>query len=89
MSDQFQTMDELVAHFRNRSVEDEDFRARLLANPKDVLEDELDLTIPDGFEVHVHEDTGTSAHFVLPPSGAISDAEMGAVAGGSGWCSPV
>ena len=74
---------------RNRAVEDEDFRARLLADPKAVIEEELDLSIPDGFNVHIHEENATNVHMVLPPSAALAEQDMQAAAGGSGWCSPV
>ena len=88
MSDKFTSIDEFESYIRNKSVEDQEFRDRLLSNPKDVVEDELDITVPEGFNIHVFEDTSTSVHFVLPPSAALSDQEMSALAGG-GWCSPV
>ena len=88
MSDRFQSIDEFESYIRNKSVEDQEFRARLLSNPRDVVEDELDITVPEGFNINVYEDTSTSMHFVLPPSAALSDHEMSALAGGN-WCSPV
>ena len=45
---------------------------------------ETGTTIPDGFELVVHEDGATTAHLVLPPSGGLSEAEMESVAGGAG-----
>ena len=50
-----------------RAGEDREFRARLLANPKDALEQELGLTPAEGHEIHVHEETDTATHVVLPP----------------------
>ena len=43
---------------------------------------ELGATIPDGFDVMVHEDSGTTAHLVLPPSPELTEAELEKVAGG-------
>ena len=51
----------------SRAGEDGEFRARLLANPKDALEQELGVTLAEGHEIHVHEETDTATHVVLPP----------------------
>ena len=50
---------------------DTDFRARLIADPKAAISTELGTTIPDGFDLVVHEDSATTAHLVLPPSPAL------------------
>lgn len=90
MAQEFQTVDEFHDYVRNKAVENEEFRARLLADPKAVMEEELDLSIPDDFSIEVHEDNATTAHLVLPPSAALAEEDMRAVAGGKhGWCSPV
>ena len=41
------------------------------------------MTIPEGFDVAVHEDSGTTAHLVLPPSPALTEADLAMAAGGS------
>ena len=89
MAEQFQTVEEFHDYVRNKAVENEEFRARLLADPKAVMEEELDLSIPDDFSIEVHEDSATTAHLVLPPSAALAEEDMRTVAGGGGWCSPV
>ena len=90
MAAQFQTVEEFHDYVRSKAVENEEFRARLLADPKAVMEEELDLSIPDAFSIEVHEDSATTAHLVLPPSAALAEQDMRAVAGGkSDWCSPV
>ncbi len=88
MNKQFQTAEEFHGYLRNKAVEDEEFRARLLADPKAVIEDELDLSIPDDFNIQVHEDNATTAHVVIPPSAALAEEDMRAVAGGGAWCRP-
>ena len=80
-----QTTSELEAKIIARANEDGEFRSRLLADPVSVFRGEYGFNIPDGYTVEVHEETGTAAHLVLPPSGRISDAELAAVAGGSPW----
>lgn len=87
MAQTFQTFDDFYDYARNKAVEDEEFRSRLLADPKAVIEEELDLSIPDGLDIQVHEDTSTTSHFVIPPSAKLAEEDMRAVAGG--WCSPV
>ena len=68
-----------------RANGDPDFRARLLDDPKGVIEKELDVSLPKWLSVHVHEDSATSAHLVLPPDGALSDDDLREVTGGYSW----
>ena len=77
------TATELKSQLLTKAAEDGDFRTRLLADPKATISTELDTTIPEGFSVVVHEDSATTAHLVLPPSPALTEAELTAVAGGS------
>ena len=76
------TATELRTRILTRADEDGDFRARLIADPKAAISSEVGTTIPDGFNVVVHEDSATTAHLVLPPSPELTEAEMEAVAGG-------
>ncbi len=76
------TATELKAQLLTKAAEDGDFRARLLADPNATISSELGTTIPEGFKVAVHEDSGTTAHLVLPPSPALTEDEMAMIAGG-------
>ncbi len=76
------TATELRTRILSRADEDGDFRARLIADPKAAISSEVGTTIPDGFDVVVHEDSATTVHLVLPPSPELTEAEMEAVAGG-------
>ena len=75
-----------------RSMEDEDFRQRLLDDPKGTLEQELGTRLPDDVEVRVVEESADAIYLVLPSSasplggqgGELSDRELEAVAGGDG-----
>ena len=89
MAQSYRTYEEFYDHVRNKAVENEEFRSRLLADPRAVIEEELDLSIPDGLNIEVHEDTATTSHFVIPPSAKLAEEDMSAVAAGGGWCSPV
>ena len=59
----------------SRAEEDGDFRERLLARPRETIEKEFGVTLAEGHEVHVHEETYTATHVVLPPRGKFSAAE--------------
>ena len=76
------TAGELKTRILARASEDADFRARLVADPKAAISAELGRTIPEGFEVLVHEDGVSTAHLVLPPSPELSEAELETVTGG-------
>jgi Nitrile hydratase, alpha chain len=82
-----------------RSLEDEDFRQRLLDDPKAAVEQELETQLPEGAEVRVVEESADTIYLVLPSASAVgeggelSDEELEVVAGGAGsgsaiWSSP-
>jgi len=78
-----QTATEIEAQLRAKADEDETFRARLLQNPRDAIKDATGLTVPETFSVHVHEESATDFHLVLPPAGGrLSEQEMRGAAGG-------
>lgn len=76
------TSAEIQGQIIERAAEDADFRARLLDDANKVLKDELGVAVPDGLMVHVHEDTASNAHLVLPRSSQLSSEEMASVRGG-------
>ena len=58
-----------------RASEDDDFRERLLAKPKETIEREFGVTMDKDHQIHVHEETYTATHVVLPPRGKFTEAE--------------
>ena len=69
-----------------KAMKDPAFRAKLIADPKAVIEKELGRKLPDGVKVRVLEDSATAVHLVLPPAlvqGQLSDAELESAAGGA------
>ena len=76
------TATELRDRILSKAEADGEFRARLIADPKAAISSETGTTIPEGFDIVVHEDSSTTAHLVLPPSPKLTEAEMEAVAGG-------
>ena len=84
------THDELRAELVDKAVEDENFRAWLISEPKAAIADALGITVPDSISITVHEDSATSAHLVLPPTALLSETDLEAVAAGdpSGYGKP-
>ena len=79
------TESEVRAHLLEKAQADSEFRAALLADTRATVEKEIGFAMPPGFEMHVHEETATSAHMVLPPvAGRLGPEELQAVAGGHG-----
>ena len=76
------TATELKAQILGKAEEDSDFRAHLIADPRAAISTEVGTTIPEGFNVVVHEDSATTAHLVLPPSPKLSEAELEEATGG-------
>jgi hypothetical protein len=91
---------EMERRLIQRSMEDEDFRQRLLDDPKGTLEQEMGDRLPEDVEVRVVEETAESIYLVLPSAsplvgegGELSDEELQRVAGGytadaSNECAP-
>ena len=71
-----------------RSLEDEEFRQSLLADPKGTMEQELGSSLPESVEVRVVEESADIIYLVLPSAsplgqgGELSDQELESVAGG-------
>ena len=82
MSDIQATIDTILAQAQG----DEALAARLKDDPAAVLT-EHGIAVPEGITVHVHENTATDVHLILPGCATreLDDAELDAVAGGAGW----
>ena len=76
------TATEMKTKILSKAAEDGEFRTRLLTDPKATISAETGVTIPEGFNVAVHEDSATTAHLVLPPSPELTEVELEMVAGG-------
>ena len=86
---------EMERRMINRSMEDEEFRQRLLDDPKAAVEQELGSRLPEGIEVRVVEETADTVFLVIPSASPIgggaelSDQQLEAVAGGGSWQIPI
>ena len=80
---------EMERRLIEKSVEDDVFRQRLLADPKGAVEQELGTRLPEGVQVRAVEETQDTIYLVLPGAPragregeALSDQELESVAGG-------
>ena len=76
------TASEMKERILSKAAEDGAFRAHLIADPKAAIASEVGASIPDGFDVAVHEDSATTAHLVLPPSPRLTEDDLKTAVGG-------
>ena len=80
---------ELTAQIIKLAMDEPEFRAALLTDPRTALADQ-GFEFPDEVSLHIIEETPTNFYLILPPVPAISqgfilsDAELEKVAGGNG-----
>ena len=65
-----------------------EFRSQLVADPKATIEGLIGSELPEAISLQVHEDSATSFHLVLPPSGKLTEEELATVFAGD-WQSDV
>ena len=78
------TESEVRAYIMLKATEDEAFRARLLADPKGTVAAETGVEFPADYTLHIHEETATDAHMILPTTSQLSPEDLQAIAGGWG-----
>ena len=79
---------EMRAHIAMKAAEDDDFRTRLIADPRATVEEETGMRFPDGYRLHVHEESAADAHLVLPPKPELSREQLDRIAAGNGIIAP-
>jgi hypothetical protein len=80
---------EMERRLVEKSLQDDSFRQRLLADPRAAVEEELGTQLPEDVRVVAMEETVDTAYLVVPfrstesqEAGELSDSELEAVAGG-------
>ena len=77
------TAGQMRIHLLEKAAEDEEFRARLLADPHGAIKEELGVGIPEGLKIKVLEDSAHTTNIVLPPRARLKASELESVSGAS------
>ena len=72
-------------HLVSLAAEDESFRGPHLSDPKGAVKNALGIDAPGAITVHVHEETRTDIHLVVPSHDQLSGEELASLSGASGW----
>ena len=80
-----QSAEAMWKQLSDRAGEDADFRVELMADPKAVIGRELDVEVPDGIVVHIHENDMQNVHLTLPATPELDEAQLEHIAGGEAW----
>ena len=78
------TQAEMQSKLIAKAQAEPEFRSQLVADPKATIEGLIGLELPEAINLQVHEDSATSFHLVLPPSGQLTEDELATVFAG-GW----
>ena len=77
------TQAEMQGKIVARAQAEPEYRSQLVADPKAAIEGLIGLELPAAINIEVHEDSATSFHLVLPPSGKLTEDELAAVFAGN------
>ena len=81
-----QSKEQFLDKILKAAKESPEFRAKLVADPKAVIEAQLHFKFPESFEISVHENTANTLHILLPDVvEELSELELSAVSGGVCW----
>ena len=67
---------------QQRAVEDSEFRAELLADPKGIVNREYGVEIPDSIDIKVHDSDLNTIHLSLPPQEQLTEEQLRAISAG-------
>ena len=70
------TAAEMRKEVLRRAAEDPAVREALKTDPKEALGELIGVRLPDGLQVHVHEDSADTGHLVLPPPARLDAAAL-------------
>jgi hypothetical protein len=79
---------QMEAALIRRCSEEPEFRAKVLANPKSMLEEALGQKLPENVSIFIHEEDLHTLHFSVPPTREnlekeLTDEQLEQVAGGT------
>jgi hypothetical protein len=79
---------QMEAALIRKCSEEPEFRAKVLANPKGMLEEALGQKLPENISVFIHEEDLHTLHFAVPPTREalkkeLTDEQLEQIAGGT------
>jgi len=77
-----QSVEDMQRHLMDKASEDNEFRALLIGDPKETVQKEFGITVPDSLNIQVHVTDINNVHLVLPPSPKIDEQELQHISGG-------
>lgn len=78
------TRRDLEARIVARARADEEFRQRLMTDPRGAVVEETGISVPESVQIQVVEETPETAYLVIPMNRtAVSDAELELASGGN------
>ena len=80
------TAEEMRGILTEKAVTDVEFRRQLVADPKNVVNREFGITIPDNINVVVHESDLSTFHVALPPEQVLNEEQLEAISAGLCCC---
>jgi len=80
------TADEMRHHLTTKSIQDSDFRSRLISDPKSVMNEEFGIDVPDNIEIKVHQSDMSTVHLALPPEPSLDEEQLEAISAGLCCC---
>lgn len=83
-----QTAEEMQRQLLARANEDAEFRALLVASPKEAIRQEYGAEVPEFIDIQVHESDASVVHMVLPPKPnfELDEQRLEAIAAGLSCC---
>ena len=76
------TQKDLRDRLLSQAANDESFRNLLLSDPREAVKTALGIDAPDAINIHVHEETSTDVHLVVPSHDQLTDEELEALVSG-------
>ncbi len=62
------SISEMREHLIEKAGDSEEFRTRLISEPRAVVSEEFGISVPETFNLHVMEDDAENCYLVLPSS---------------------
>jgi len=76
------SLSEMREHLIGKAGDSEEFRARLISDPRAVVSEEFGIAVPETFNLHVMEDDVENSYLILPASLKLTDEQLTSVHGG-------